>query len=155
MSDWKLMMKIAFHQNRILAYQILPKNTNVNFEVYLNFLSEVLHRGTNKHRIARLLILHEYTTPYKHRKVQEFFNRHRWEVLKHPPYSPDLNPCDYDGIARIKRPNKGKRFANEDELKAGYDKVIKEINLKNEATGIPHLPERWAVVSQTREEYIV
>jgi hypothetical protein len=76
-------------------------------------------------------------------------------VLKHPPYTPDLNPCDYDGIARIKRHNKGKRFANEDELKAGYDKVIKEINLKNEATGIRHLPERWAVVSQTGEEYIV
>jgi hypothetical protein len=22
--------------------------------------------------------------------------RHRWEELKHPPYSPDLNPFDYD-----------------------------------------------------------
>ena len=66
-----------------------------------------------------------------------------------------MNPCDYDGIARIKRPNKGKRFANEDELKAAYDKVIKEINLKDEATGILHLPERWALVTQTGGEYIV
>ncbi len=129
MSDWKVMMILAFHQNRILAYQILAKNTKVNFEVYLNFLSEVLHRGTNKHCIARSLILHDNATPHKHRKVQEFFNRHRWEVLKHPPYSPDLNPGDYNGIIRIKRPNKGKRFANKDEIKAGYDKVIKEINL--------------------------
>ncbi len=75
--------------------------------------------------------------------------------VKTPPYSPDLNHCDYDGIARIKRPNKGKRFANEDELKAAYNKVIKEINLKNEATGIRHLPERWALVTQTGGEYIV
>jgi hypothetical protein len=75
--------------------------------------------------------------------------------VKTPPYSPDLNPCDYDGIARIKRPNKGKRFANEDELKAAYDKVIKEINLKNEATGIRHLPERWASAIQTGGEYIL
>jgi hypothetical protein len=44
--------------------------------------------------------------------------------VKTPPYSPDLNPCDYGGIARIKRSNKGMRFANEDELKA-YFKVIK------------------------------
>jgi len=46
------------------------------------------------------------------------------------PYSPDLNTCDYDGIARIKWSNKGKRFADEDQLKATCDKVIKEINLK-------------------------
>ncbi len=75
--------------------------------------------------------------------------------VKTPPYSPDLNPCDYDGIARIKRPNKGRRFANEDELKAAYDKVIKEINLKNEATGIRHLLERWASAIQTGGEYII
>ncbi len=66
-----------------------------------------------------------------------------------------MNPCDYDGIARIKRPNKGKRFANEDELKAAYDKVIKEVNLKNEATGMRHLPEWWASVIQTGGEHII
>jgi len=47
-----------------------------------------------------------------------------------------LNSCSYDGIARIKKPNKGKRFANEDELEAANDKVIKEINIKNEARAI-------------------
>jgi hypothetical protein len=83
-SDWMVMMIVAFHQNRVIAYQILPKNTNVNFEVYLNFLSQVLHRETNKHRIGRPFILHDNATPYKHQKVQEF-KQHRWEVLKHPP----------------------------------------------------------------------
>jgi hypothetical protein len=41
-----------------------------------------------------------------------------------------LNHCDYDGIARIKRPNKGKRFTSELELRMAYDQVIREINLK-------------------------
>jgi hypothetical protein len=71
-----------------------------------------------------------------------------------PPYSPDLNPCDYDGIARIKRPNKGMRFADENELHAAYDRVIEEINLNNEATGIRHLPKRWAMVTQTGENIL-
>jgi hypothetical protein len=35
--DWKQMMIVAFHKNRVLGYRILPKNTNVNFEVYLDF----------------------------------------------------------------------------------------------------------------------
>ena len=154
-SDWKVMMIVAFQQNRIIAYQILPKNTNVNFEVYLNFLSQVLHREINKHRVTRPLIIHDNATPHKHHKVQEFLKRHHWEVLIQPAYSPDLNPCDFDGIARIKKPNKGIRFVNEDELRAAYDEVIKEINLKDEATGIRYFPERWAKVTQTGGEYIV
>jgi transposase len=49
--------------------------------------------------------------------------------IETPPYSPDLNPCDYDGIARIKRPNKG-RFNTEADLVDAYDAVIDDINEK-------------------------
>ncbi len=65
-------------------------------------------------------------------------------------YSPDLNPCDFDGIARIKRPNKNKRFANEVQLQAEYEEVIGEINLQNSATVIRHLLLRWPL--STRPE---
>lgn len=84
----------------------------------------------------RLLILHDNAIPHKHQKVQEFFRPCRWDNLKHPPYSPDLNTSNYNGITLIKWPNKGNRFANEDELKTAYDKVIEERNLKYGATGI-------------------
>ena len=98
MSDWKVMMIIAFHQNRVLAYQTLTKNTNVNFEVYLDFFSQVILLPVKQLQIRRPVILQDNLTFHRHSKVQDFFVRYRWEQLKHPPYSPDLNPCDYDGI---------------------------------------------------------
>ncbi len=147
------MMIVAFHKNRVLGYRILPKNTNVNFEVYLDFLSQVILPAIKQLRIHRPIILHDNARPHKHSKVQEFFVRHRWEELKHPPYSPDLNPCDYDGIYRIKRPNKDKRFNTSYELEMAYKEVIDEINLNGSATGIGHLPLRWALVNQTGGEY--
>ena len=152
--NWKVMMIVAFHQNRVFGYRILPKNTNVDFQEYIDFLSQVILPEVNNRRIRRPIILHNNARPHKYQKVKDFFARHRWEELKHPPYSPDLNPCDYDGIARIKRPNKGKRFANELDLRKAYDQVISEINLKNAATGIQHLPLRWALVNQSGGEYI-
>jgi hypothetical protein len=79
---------------------------------------------------------------------------HRWEELKHPPYSPDLKPCDYDGIYRIKRPDIDKRFNTPDELEMAYKEVIDEINLNGSVTGIGHLPLRWVLVNQTGGEYI-
>lgn len=147
-------MIVAFHKNRVLGYRILAKNTNVNFEVYLDFLSQVIIPAIKQLRIHRPIILHDNATPHKHSKVQDFFVRHRWEQLKHPPYSPDLNPCDYDGIYRIKRPNKDKRFNTPGELEMAYKEVIDDINLKDSATGISHLPLRWALVNQTEGQYI-
>jgi len=154
MRDLKVMMIVAFHENRVFGYQILPKNTNVNFEIKINFLNEVIRPGIKRKRIRSPIILHDNARPHKHKKVKEFLNSHRWEELKHPSYSPDLNPCDFDGIARIKRPNKNKRFANEDQLQAAYEEVIREINLQNSATDIRHLPLRWTFVNQTGGEYI-
>jgi hypothetical protein len=65
-----------------------------------------------------------------------------------------LNPCDYDGIYRIKRPNKDIRFNTPDELETAYKEVIDDINLKGSAIGIDHLSLRWALVNQTKGEYI-
>jgi hypothetical protein len=154
MQDWKVNRIVAFHENRVFGYRILPKNINVNFEIYIKFLNEVISPEIKRKRIRSPIILHNNATPHKYKKVKDFFNSHCWEELKHTPYSPDLNPCDFDGIARIKRPNKNKRFANEVQLQSPYKKVIKEINLQNSATGIRHLPLYWAFVNQTEGEYI-
>ena len=42
--NWKQMMIVTFHKNRMLVYRIFAKNTNVNFEVYLDFESSNTHR---------------------------------------------------------------------------------------------------------------
>jgi transposase len=152
--DWKQMMIVTFHKNRVLDHRILARNTNVNFEIYLDFLSQVILPAIKRLRIHRPIILHDNARPHKHSKVQEFFVRHRWEELKHPPYSPDLNPCDHDDIYRIKRSNKDKRFNTPDELEMAYKEVIDEINLNGSATGIGHLPLRSGLVNQTGGEYI-
>ena len=144
----------AFHKNRVLGYRILAKNSNVNFEVYLDFLSQVILPAIKQLRIHRPIILHDNARPHKHSKVQDFFVRHRWEELKHSLYSPDLNPCDYNGIYRINRPNKDKRFNTPDELEVAYKEVIDDINLNGSATSISHSPLRWALVDQTVGEYI-
>jgi hypothetical protein len=81
--------------------------------------------------------------------------RHRWEDLKHPLYSPDLNPCDYDGISRIKGPNEGNKFSNELALEVTYEEVICKINLRNGAVGILKLPKRWKVVMKLESDYIM
>ena len=64
-----------------------------------------------------------------------------------------MNPYNYDGIAKIKRPNKGKRFASELGLEVAYNEVIREINLQNAAIGLSRLPRRWEAVIKLEGEF--
>lgn len=153
--DWKVMLIMALHQNQIIAYQILPRNRNVNHDVYLEFLEQYLLPAVKRKRIRRPYIIHDNARPHKHPDIGSFFNRHGWIVLKHPPYSPDLNPCDYDGFHRLKAPNKGIRFSNETELANSYGHVINELNQKNSFIGISRLPQRWEQVIQNCGEYVL
>jgi hypothetical protein len=36
--------------------------------------------------------------------------------VAHPPYSPDLAPCDYWFFSRVKEHLRGKRFESEDDI---------------------------------------
>ena len=42
-----------------------------------------------------VILLQDNATPHCHRDVQNLVQCLDWEVLVHPPYSPDLTPCDY------------------------------------------------------------
>ncbi|GFY24762.1 uncharacterized protein TNCV_1018081 [Trichonephila clavipes] len=49
-----------------------------------------------------LFILHENARSHAAQAVTDLFDRWNWEVLCHPPYSPDLSPCDFDLIPKMK-----------------------------------------------------
>jgi len=42
-----------------------------------------------------VLLLHDNTEPYTSKMTQEKVKELQWEVLPHPPYSPDLAPSDF------------------------------------------------------------
>jgi histone-lysine N-methyltransferase SETMAR len=69
---------------------------------------ELLERGA--------ILLQENATPHRHRDVQNLMQRSGWEVLAHPPYSPDLAPCDYWLFSCVKEHLQGKRVDSEDDI---------------------------------------
>jgi [histone H3]-lysine36 N-dimethyltransferase SETMAR len=47
-----------------------------------------------------------------------------WEVLPHPPYSPDIAPSDYHLFRAMDNFMQNKEFRNDDELKQEVDKFL-------------------------------
>ena len=154
-ADWKVMLIVAFYQDRILSYQVLPKNTNVNGEVFYLFLSDYVWPSVHEYAIHKPIILMDNAKPHYHEIVMNFLVERKWEILEHPAYSPDMNPCDFDGIARIKRPLKGIRFTHEAELKEALKLSIDGINTRGEFKGMKRLYDQWNDIMRNDGNYNV
>ena len=52
--------------------------------------------------LCRVFLLHDNAAAHKHRDVKAFLKKKVTE-LEHPPYSPDLSPCDFFLFPRVKK----------------------------------------------------
>jgi histone-lysine N-methyltransferase SETMAR len=48
--------------------------------------------------------------------MQELLQSFKWEVLAHPPHSPDLAPSNYHLFSILKENLPGKTFSDDDEV---------------------------------------
>jgi len=60
-------------------------------------------------------LLHDNTWPHS-RQVTALLEKFKWDILDHPPYSPDLAPSDFHLFLHLKKHLAGKKFDNDDEL---------------------------------------
>ncbi len=101
-----------------------------------------------------VLILHDNAGPHKTVDVTSVLDEYRWETLPHPPYSPDMSPCDYDLFMKLKEPFRDRRFPTLNDLNNAITRRICELNSQGLLDGIQKLPERWERVIQARGDYI-
>ena len=63
------------------------------------------------------VLFHQDNAPcHKSMKTMAKLNELGFELLPHPPYSPDLSPSDYWLFADLKKMLRGKRFGSNDEV---------------------------------------
>ena len=77
-----------------------------------------------------------------------------WDLLHHPPYSPDMNPCDYDVNNKIKKPLRGIRYNDTDELMNATIASMLNLNVQQSLIGTTELVGPWQKVVDTNGAYI-
>ena len=85
-------------------------------------------------------------------RTREFMAKHSITVLPHPPYSPDLVPCDFFLSPMLKRPLKG-RFETILEIKANATKEFKGIKKEAYLDCICKWKHRWERCVHQEGEY--
>ncbi|PNF38705.1 hypothetical protein B7P43_G17132 [Cryptotermes secundus] len=157
----------AFNKGRQnVADMRRPGRPSVSKEVYALSTSLESHRRHTIRELAREtglahttvnppIILQGNARLHAAEAVADLFDRWGWEVLYHPPYSPELSPCDFDLIPKMKEPIRGIRFRTVPEVLQAVDRSIRTINTTGAAKDILRLPHHWQRVVHNAGDYIL
>jgi hypothetical protein len=63
--------------------------------------------------------------------TQQFLVKYKMAVIPHPPYSPDMTPCDFYLFPKMKVNLKGRRFDTTEEVQAESQRVLDTLTEKN------------------------
>ena len=109
-SNIKVMIIVFFGLDGIVRAEFVPRNTKVNCEYYKGLLERLrkdVDRKRPEKRANGLVVLHPCHTWLL---VGQFLSNKNITVCPHPPYSPDLAPCDFLLFPKVKMAMKDKRF---------------------------------------------
>jgi len=65
----------------------------------------------------RVLLLHDNARPHTAHATVKLLERWGWEILEHPPYSPDLAPSGFHLFRNMKKHLHAKLFKSRDAVK--------------------------------------
>ena len=77
-----------------------------------------------------------------------------WEVLPHPPYSPDLSLCDFFLFPKMKEPIRGQRFLDETAINCAAKSSLHDLDTQGVHDGIYGLLNRWQKCKDNSGDYI-
>ena len=108
-------MLVCFYDSKgIIHHEFVLKGQTVTGSFYLSVLERLWKRirrvRPEYSAPGSWFLLHDNAPVHRAVAVQEFLARKQVCVLHHPPYSPDLSPCDYFLFPKLKLPLKGLLF---------------------------------------------
>jgi len=145
----KTMLCIWWDQKGVIYHELLEQSETINGERYrlqLIRLKRALHekRPEWEDRHEKVIIQHDNARPHIHWAVKKYIEGTNWEVLPHPPYSPDIAPSDYHLFRSMQSALSGERFNSREDIQIWIDNWIASKTKDFFSRGIRLLPERWA-----------
>jgi len=115
------MMMVFFDLDGIVWAEFLPRNTTVNSEYYkglLDRLRDDVRRKRPEKWANNVILHHDNALCHTLLLVRQFLSNKNIMVCPHPPYSPDLAPCDFWVFPKVKMTMKDKHLELIQDLEA-------------------------------------
>lgn len=121
----KKMIAVFFRSSGIVERVVLDTQKTVTAKWYTEqCLAKVIESLKNlrpKSRMDTWYLHHDNAPAHRARACTEYLATTGLKLLEHPPYSPDLAPCDFALFPHVKMKLKGRRFSSDEDLLRAWD----------------------------------
>ena len=152
----KTMLVLFFDYNGPLVIDFVPQKQRINSGYYCERLDDFNKTYLSRPRRKRhrgLFLLHDGATSHTSEETQRHLKT--LKTLQHPPYSPDISPCDYAVFGPLRKMLRGHRFATLQALQNEATRILKdEFKAEFYEKAIFRLKERWQAVRDHKGEYL-
>ena len=155
-SAGKVMASVFWDAKRIVFIDYLRKGKTINGEYYAKLLRELRQAIKSKRpgKLTKGVLLHQDNAP-AHKSLVAMSAVHDcgFELIDHPPYSPDLAPSDYFLFPNLKKHLAGKRYESDDDVISAVEDFFEGQEENFCAIGIRALQHRWKKCMDRRGGY--
>ena len=147
----KVLLCIWWDQKGVVYYELLKPDETITSERYreqLISLSRALKEKRPEYtkRLDKVIFLHDDAQPHVTKPVKEILEALYWDVLPHPPYSPDIAPSGYHLFRSMTRSLADKDFQSYEDIKKWINEWIESKHESFFHEGIRVLPTKWETV---------
>jgi hypothetical protein len=129
----------------------------INTEYYLAFLKgPVKTASTNKKKRAQTSVsfLQDNAHPHVAACTMDTIQKLKWNILPHPPHSPELAPSDYHLFSPLREHLGGKSFRNNEEVIQAVQEWLHQQAKDFFLGGIRKLPDHWRKCIANKGDYV-
>ena len=156
-SAGKVLLTVFWDSRGVILTDYLEQGHTVTGPYYAGLLRRLRDCVAQKRRglLTRGVLLLQDNAPAHTSEVATRAARQcRFELLNHPPYSPDLSPCDYYLFPKLKYHLKGNRYDNDEQVIADAEDWFEHQPQEFYLRGIQALQHRWRKCIETYGDYV-
>lgn len=156
-SNIKSMLIIFFDIRGIVHKEFVPPGQTVNGKFYCEVLRRLRENVRRKRpelwKKKDWLVHHDNAPAHTSLVVREFLAKNNMATVPHPPYSPDLAPCDFYLFPKMKIALKGRRFDSIEDIQVESQRVLNTLHPSDFQECFQKWEQRWDRCIHARGDY--
>ncbi|UYV67634.1 hypothetical protein LAZ67_5001412 [Cordylochernes scorpioides] len=119
LSAGKLIATLFLGRKGLLLCDFMRRGKTINSDRYCETLKQLRRAIQNKKRgmlTKGVRFHHDNARPHTAHQTTALIEEFGWELVSHPPYSPDVAPSDFHLFPELKKNLGGTQFQDDDEL---------------------------------------
>jgi histone-lysine N-methyltransferase SETMAR len=148
-----LMLSIFWDARGVILVDFAEKNTRLNSAYYSDLVHKCRH-ARRKERGIPMWFLQDNAPIHKSAESMRVLEESGFDLLNHPPYSPDLAPSDFYLFRHMKKHLRGKQFANAEVLREDVESFLHGQFPNFFKSAFSELIQRWQKCVSVNGSYI-